>query len=613
MAGQGNYVNVGGINANWGQGLSSSLSDLSRSLLAQASQAKDEEFRSKQAEEQRRQFELGHQRQLSQDAEAARQFELNRQRALAGDAEAIRQFNLGHTETTRINDSNLATAGQNREFKAAQEQERLQLVRNNETANNSLYDFKNSDKTIGQYAPEQITALNSLQDTLTGFRDVSINYRSNPTEDNLKLVEDMAAKYYGYTTSEKGKVNSDARGFADHLRYAVAGGADEDAVNNIFADDFNRFNSLVRSGSAIPLREQTAAWLQTLPENIRNTKSFGEWQDIYAKANPDTISRTALTSANTAAIEQAYNDKIDQYKAWNDYYDSMGKGSSGGSSAGSSGSDSKNLISLTEKDIGSIDNKRMRDAYVSLREQEGVTPDAAYAAVLSFIDSNWFGSSFPDIASDIKSGDSLLDRAKKLSGKGFSMGSAVKPEESRFRLSRQAATPIGKLLVEQLKFNPSAGLRLVGDSPEAREAERQRLQALDNATNGEFSVTAPNDAAASEGNSKGTNSSNYSRPAGQLTDLKKELEVASKKHLENLRKDPKDREVETVDTYKAVDALKKRINALQFSDRRIKEINEDIEFTNNLMNRPGISEEQKQQYKSRVESLLKQLEQHKTK
>lgn len=607
MAGQGNYVNIGGINANWGQGLSSSLSGLSKSLLAQASEAKDRERQNELDEESKRQFGLDYQRNLNKDRNDIRLAELDNKRLLAADVEKNRQFDLTRS------DQNQQTKLLNDREKD-KENERLATLERKRRWNEALYGANDPTvHTLEEYPEVQKTAYNRIEASMNNEKTATQNFMMNPTDANRKALFEASRARYSLTSLGEGDVNTKADNYVrDISDYLVdrdsTEGMDLDSLNgfvdNLYKDDYARFNKSVESGEALPLRERFNKFASGLSEedraNLDIREALNTYQDITG-----VQSRSDMVASDASANDQAYNDAITQAKLYNEYYDnnkSTSKPSSGGS-------DAKNYTDMLEDDIGPSDNEARKNAYTALRQIPNVTADGAFAAILSMTDSNVFGTSFPNAASDLKAGDTLRERALKFS-RNSNISFSGNGKKSDYAVVRGANTPLEELLVRAIKFDPSKSKPINNGGLYNRALIDEQVRKF-NSNSDNFSVT--NGVKGTTKDVAVTEKGKEELPSVGLARLKKELEAARIQQQANLRPNSPTRG-DTTATFRRMEKIKKDMKEIkkdmkEFQKRgnRVRRITSDIENLTNLLALPTLKPDRVAMYKDTISELKKEL------
>lgn len=574
MARQGNYVSAGSGGQNWSGGLSSSLSDLSRSLLSQASEEKDREALRRREAEQTRQFELGYDRNLAKDAEAKR------------------QFGITSEEAARINDSNIANLDQQMGIRAAKEQDRIATIERDRQFQSSLRDTLGTPNySLGDWADVQQTAFNRVRSALDGEREATAAYLSNPSEVTRQNLLEASKARLGLTTKGKGDANTAAlafvNGVGDRLVQANDAGKPIDTstyLDELYSSDYARLDDTIRKGEGIPLQEKFGKFSKGLPAGIDLVKARNNFKEFT-----NTKSRSDYAESEIASINQAYEDAVTQAELYDKFYQEQRSGTStSGGYKDKSGSDITNYKAMLENDIGSWDNEDRKNAYIALRETEGVTPDGAYAAILSMTDSNAFGTSFPNVAGDLDDSSTLLQRAKAFSGESRVSFNKSKAVEDRYKVSRDAPTPIGRQLVNAINFAPSSNISRSSQVGALYDTnlrnERDRLLASQNAEG--FRPTLSESENSGSQSTEPTNSEPTNTvPSSTVKELEAKVENSRDKYRELLKSGE-----DNVEAYRELDQAKKELTTKLYAVERIPEINRDIKnlerVLTNISNNP---------------------------
>lgn len=617
MARQGNYVPIGSINSNWGQGLSSSLSDLSKTLLSQASDAKNREALQNREAEQKRQFDLGYDLDKAAAAEATRQ--ADRQYILDVDKqnEDIRQFNANSAESARINDSNIASQDLNRRLLTTKEQERLNQLAVNKATNEALFGAtKAQNFGIEAYPAVQQTAFNRIKDSIDNESLATQAFMVSPTESNRQALLQASKQRYAITDLGEGAANTEANKHVQRVSNFLLDsgnntGADIETaskyINDVYANDYNRLNNEISSGRAIPLTERFEAWANKLPiDVIQNTKR----EDLIKRFKEVTgvKSRQDMLSSANALSEQSYNDAIKQAELFDKYYQ-RSKTTGTNRSSASRGSDAKNFETMRKQDIGSSDNEDRNNAYVALREDPNITPDGAFAAIMSMTEDGW-DTSFPDIGDNPKAGETLKERALRFSRGDTSFSSSITPDKSDYAINRSSPRSINQLLVDSISFPPSNNSPVPVSALYDTDLINEQVLSNRKSNSGLFRPTVtPTDKNLPVTDSTDSDS-NYTRPSGNLISLKKELEKAKAENIANLNTDKEDRVQSTVTTFNKVKDLKKQISELEFNDRRASEVTDEINMYIDLLEIPTLQEDQRKSYKTKISDLKKELKRY---
>ena len=590
MARQGNYVNAGSGGQNWGGGLSSSLSDLSRSLLSQASEEKDREALRRREAEQTRQFELGYDRNLAKDAEAKR------------------QFGITSEEAARINDSNIANLNQQMGIRSAKEQDRIAAIERDRQFQSSLKDTLGTPNySLGDWADVQQTAFNRVRSALDGEREATAAYLSNPSEATRQNLLEASKTRLGLTTKGKGDANTAALEFVnsvgDHFNQtSVSEGLDVPSyLDELYGDDYARLDDTIRKGEGIPLQEKFGKFSKGLPDGVDLIEARNRFKEFT-----NTKSRSDYAESEIASINQAYEDAVTQAELYDKYYQEQRSGTStSGGYKTKSGSDITNYESMLENDIGSWDNENRKNAYIALRETEGVTPDGAYAAILSMTDSNAFGTSFPNVAGDLDDSSTLLQRAKKFSGESKISFNKSKAVEDRYKVSRDAPTPIGRQLVNAINFAPSSNISRnsqVGALYDTNlRNERDKLLAAKNAEGFRPTLSESENSGSQSTESTNTQSTN-TVPTSTVKELEAKVENSRDKYRELLKSGE-----DNVEAYRELDKAKKELNTKLYAVERIPEINRDIENLERVLARISDNPRAEIDVQQRINKLKEEL------
>lgn len=398
MARQGTYVTVPGGNTNWAEGISTSLNTLSKSLLDQGLEKKEEEERKLQREIQKEQFN----RNLDISSE--------RNRLTAERDKADEAYRKSEGDYRKEQDKK-AEKESELEKALAKEYNRLSNESNGvieysleDYAENQQEAFNNTRKLLDTVSQTTKNALLSegnpeaIKDAVTSYRTI-LEKQSDLGKDAIEdLVNERRDRLMAFSY-EKDNMQYDDKSLQSRA---------EELVGSLLNPWYDNIDESIKSGEGILQKEQIAAIIKRLPENLRENFSFAQLSEGI-KNQITAASRSELLQSEkdryTAEQErrQATIDNI--VKIRNAFKDS--KSSSGGTLTFIEGMEKINELKLGG--FGDNDDGQAKAFYEDLVNNEGVSPEAAFGAILSIVQEELAGTNFINSADNLKRGKEIAD------------------------------------------------------------------------------------------------------------------------------------------------------------------------------------------------------------
>lgn len=433
MARQGNYVSAPGGSVNWTSGLSKSLSNLSKSLLDQGAEeerlAREEEataLANKRYEE-----ELAYRKE--KDAVA-------RGRADRAEARQTREYELADAKRT-----------------ATQELNRIALD----------YDPSKAKYTEDDYGDARRGALKRREELINTDRDRATAYLTGGDDKSLDAAVDAFAaqlntsgltKDHVKTLKDKRRLNLQAlRNELDALPAEERGLRLADELQRVYSRQYERYQEGVESGRALTKGEKVDALIRTLPENVRNNVDIGTIRNAFeSRIN-------GLSRADILAAEQARVDDINEAKKFNISNQVALVNKIAGKTRKSGNTESRITNALeslgSEMGIGNIDDKRMKEGFYYLVEEEGIDPEVAAAVIGSEKIDYGLATAFPSVDANSSDFVRIVERANALQSsvsRSPSGGYTAKTDLPTYTPAQ--ARGIDELLVNRLDFGKVGNL-----------------------------------------------------------------------------------------------------------------------------------------------------------
>ena len=352
---QGNYVPISGVNANWSEGLSSALANLSKTYASQAEAEKERARLAAADAESKRRYEQDRAdiaaRNALTDAENKRRWDIQEGRSAQAEARAVKEAEFIESERTRAKtnrdvlgqltvDFGADNLGPNVQSRIAQAQEHINTTRTTIESN--------------------VAAINQRRNFLTpegGFSEAGNAEYQARYADYLKMYNDPAeAAELAKADVVTMRNNALANDYETKARAELA--AVETAFNN----------QLSRLGTKGTVEEFIAAGQAQL--------AAAGHQDPYSKEVRDELraraldrglkTRGDLIAAGQTATETAYQREKDRIGFMQSYYTAAGTGSSGSGSKGVS--DEKFVEFISNLDLFGVgDRDRAVKLYQTLK------------------------------------------------------------------------------------------------------------------------------------------------------------------------------------------------------------------------------------------------------
>lgn len=404
MAKQGNYVTLPGVDPNWAKGISSALSDLSRSYNAKAAQEEEAARMAAAAEEDKRRFGL---EQAYKEQEALRTADYRKQQ-LANEAEQARLTAENRAAQLSIQERAQQIAD---DAAALEKAQREGLVGISEAY--SRGDF-NKPVTLDQYGNEAREFWKAKLGSYDTGEVAARNYLLTPSAESLTAAKEAYAKTLADSdlspAAQTNKVNAYGKGLeqqlnllkTDNLAPLTREGRIDQLVSGLY--DPARQNTLdeIASGRTMLLDSKARAVYSGLDPKIRESVTYPEFLKEYESKLPN-LSRAALEAKETdriAAAQDANEARWDRTVEALRYIENNGLSRSGVSK----NSTAENMIDaikttaagsgLSADEIGYLDNK---DAKVFIADmiKENRNPDAIAAVAMLGVSGMW-DKDFPE-------------------------------------------------------------------------------------------------------------------------------------------------------------------------------------------------------------------------
>jgi hypothetical protein len=413
MARQGNYVSVPGGSANWASGISGALSDLSRSLIGQATK-EDERA----------------------DTLAQREFQNNRIRKedarVAKDRELLEQVNLFSNRDPSTLTYDISDYG-------AEQRDAINNARKSlEAERASTQQFLNTGSK------------ESLENALSVY-EKNINLSNLPAEAKASKIAERRNRLLGFGREAQGEGYS-AEQRAERVK---------SLVDDLYNPQFSRLDDTIKRGVGLTQEGQFRAFARQLPDEVASRFSRDELKNKFgsmlsAKSRDEIL---AAENARVAAINERAKERIDLLDK---YYMRVNQGQSSGYSGKRTGKDVLAAYGkISGMDIGSLDDARLVKQLDRLLDNENIDPMAAAAAITLGVDKDILGDSAYSV--DDEEFLDIEKRALALSGGGNtkkSKGSKKRPSLSDYQYTPAKARELGDLLRSRVVLTGGGDYRL---------------------------------------------------------------------------------------------------------------------------------------------------------
>jgi hypothetical protein len=413
MARQGNYVSVPGGSANWASGISGALSDLSRSLIGQATK-EDERA----------------------DTLAQREFQNNRIRKedarVAKDRELLEQVNLFSNRDPSTLTYDISDYG-------AEQRDAINNARKSlEAERASTQQFLNTGSK------------ESLENALSVY-EKNINLSNLPAEAKASKIAERRNRLLGFGREAQGEGYS-AEQRAERVK---------SLVDDLYNPQFSRLDDTIKRGVGLTQEGQFRAFARQLPDEVASRFSRDELKNKFgsmlsAKSRDKIL---AAENARVAAVNERAKERIDLLDK---YYMRVNQGQSSGYSGKRTGKDVLAAYGkISGMDIGSLDDARLVEQLDRLLDNENIDPMAAAAAITLGVDRDVLSNSAYSV--DDEEFLDIEKRALALSGGGNtkkSKGSKKGPSLSDYQYTPAKARDLGDLLRSRVVLAGGGDYRL---------------------------------------------------------------------------------------------------------------------------------------------------------
>jgi hypothetical protein len=418
MARQGNYVQVSG-NTNWAAPLSSSLSNLSKSLLDQDAQSREEERVAS--------------RTAVLDKRAAEDLKLRK-------SEINRAITRDRASDKRAN-ANLDMNKQ--EFAHKQNKRKAEKDIALFTTN---FDITKHKFGIADYAPEQQEKLNATLGDLAAERDSTAGYldsisRGRP---DINLHRTALQSYEkrlldnGVTPAEANKLKLERGNRLEVLARELNDTKDPNkrkeilnySVNTLYKPQEARIRDAISSGKGLLLKEQVNAIARNLDPDVRQYYTADELTQKLGSMIT-APSRQSLQANELAKVNREDAASRENIKGVKSFYTALGKPSSSGGSGGFTNT-AKAIDKIAALDIGPFDKDKAKFALEQLLEVKGIDPQIAASVIALNVDKNIFGESFTSDTDELAKMKVLATELSTRNSSGGSGGSRPKLSDFQY-------------------------------------------------------------------------------------------------------------------------------------------------------------------------------------